>query len=181
MLLRTIHSGKLLAYVTLSFADLYLTYTLVQSSRGAVYEGNPIANAWLASYGWAGLATFKIAAMLLVSGVAAFISLSRPQTAGRLLGFACCAVAFVVIYSCWLANVFSTQQLSSAMAEETWIPPCRVVAPKYCKANCGPAVAQRPFAQASRSPAHPSPAPAQVRAVPVSMHGQVPRHGLSGD
>jgi hypothetical protein len=105
-MLKTHHTGKLLAYVTLSFADLFLTYSLLQKTDGAVYEGNPIANAWLAAYGWAGLAAFKLVTMLLVAAVAAYISFYRPQMAGRLLGFACCAVAFVVAYSCWLANAY---------------------------------------------------------------------------
>jgi hypothetical protein len=117
MLLRTLHPGKLSAYVTLSLADLFLTYTLVQNSHGTFYESNPIANAWLTTYGWGGLAAFKITAMLLVSGVAAYVSLYRPQTAGRLLGFACCAVALVVVYSCMLANVFGLRNLH-AQAED---------------------------------------------------------------
>src|SRR5438132_14279001 len=98
MLLKTIHSGKLVTYVTISFADLYLTYSLIQNSHGAVYEGNPIANAWLTTYGWKGLAAFKVSAMLVVAAVAVYVSLHRPQMASRLLGFACCAVGFVVIY-----------------------------------------------------------------------------------
>jgi hypothetical protein len=105
-MLKTHHTGKLLAYLTLSFADLFLTYALLQKTDGAVYEGNPIANAWLTAYGWAGLATFKLVTMLLVAAVAAYVSFYRPQIGGRLLGFACCAVAFVVAYSCWLANAY---------------------------------------------------------------------------
>jgi hypothetical protein len=111
MLLRAIHPGKLTAYVTLSFADLFITYALLHSSQGTFYESNPIANAWLTSYGWGGLAAFKLTAMLLVSGVAAYVSLSRPQMGGRLLGFACCAVAFAVVYSCVLANIFGFKNL----------------------------------------------------------------------
>src|SRR5438128_1911722 len=104
-MLKTLHLGKLSVYIALSFADLFLTYTLLHKTDGA-YEGNPIANAWLAAYGWGGLAAFKVLAMLLVTAVAAYVSFYRPHMAGRLLGFACCAVAFVVIYSCWLARAY---------------------------------------------------------------------------
>jgi Domain of unknown function (DUF5658) len=109
MLLGSRHSGKMLAYVTLSLADLYLTYALVQNSGGLIYESNPIANAWLARYGWTGLALFKLAAMLLVTLAVAYIACYRPQTADRILRFACCAVAFVVVYSFWLINSCSAK------------------------------------------------------------------------
>jgi hypothetical protein len=118
MLLNTIHPGKLATYVTLSFADLYLTYSLIQNSHGAVYEGNPIANAWLTAYGWKGLAAFKISAMVLVAAVAVYVSAHRPQMAGRLLGFACCAVGFVVVYSCWLANSADVERVADEPAYE---------------------------------------------------------------
>lgn len=101
---KTLHPVKMAAFTALSFADLYLTYLLIQKSDGVIYEGNPIAGAWLDSYGWPGLATFKIVAMMLVGCVATVVSVQRPETAGRLLAFACCAVGFVVIYSCWLAG-----------------------------------------------------------------------------
>jgi hypothetical protein len=114
-MLKTFHLGKLTVYVALSFADLFLTYTLLHKTDGA-YEGNPIANAWLAAYGWAGLAAFKLAAMLLVTAVAVYVSIYRPQIAGRLLGFACCAVAFVVLYSCWLANAYGMNGRSDEAA-----------------------------------------------------------------
>jgi hypothetical protein len=114
-MLKTFHLGKLAVYVALSFADLFLTYTLLHKTDGA-YEGNPIANAWLAAYGWAGLAAFKLVAMLLVTTVAVYVSIYRPQIAGRLLGFACCAVAFVVIYSCWLANAYGMNGRSDGTA-----------------------------------------------------------------
>jgi hypothetical protein len=64
-----------------------------------VYESNPIAEAWLSSYGWAGLALFKLAIILVVATLAAVVSLSRPRTGGHILTFACLAVASVVGYS----------------------------------------------------------------------------------
>jgi hypothetical protein len=104
MSLKVPHPGKLSLYTLLSISDLFLTRRLVQQSGGLFYECNPIANAWLNAYGWAGLAGFKVAAMLLVAAATAYISLRRPRTGGHVLRFACCAVAVVVAYSCWLAG-----------------------------------------------------------------------------
>jgi hypothetical protein len=101
---KTFHPGKLALYGTLSFADFYLTYRLLQQGGGHVYEGNPIANAWLAAYGWSGLLVFKLMAVVLVATAAMFISVTRPQTAGRLLAFACLTVSVVVVYSTYLSR-----------------------------------------------------------------------------
>jgi hypothetical protein len=120
--LHILHPGKLLLFAGLSATDLILTYRLVEHSGGQVYEGNPIANAWLSSYGWAGLALFKLAAMLLVAGTATFISLSQPRKAGHVLRFACVALGSVVVYSCWLLGLFpgqaSARTLTLAQAEK---------------------------------------------------------------
>jgi hypothetical protein len=109
MTIRTLHPGKLSLYTILSISDLFLTHRLVQQSDGLFYESNPIANAWLTAYGWVGLAAFKVAAMLLVAVMAAYISFLRPRAGGYVLRFACCAVATVVLYSCWLAGSFGRQ------------------------------------------------------------------------
>src|SRR5262245_26725721 len=106
MTIKTLHPGKLSVYTVLSISDLFLTHRLVQQSDGLFYESNPIANAWLSAYGWVGLAAFKIGAMLLVAVMAAYISLRRPRAGAYVLRFACCAVATVVVYSCWLAGSF---------------------------------------------------------------------------
>jgi hypothetical protein len=120
---------KLVVYALLSATDLLLTYRLVKQTGGVIYESNPIASAWLHAYGWVGLAVFKLAAILLVAGVAIYVGRRRPATAARLLSFACCAVAGVVLYSCWLANSFqpSFRPSSWALARidtqaETWQP-----------------------------------------------------------
>jgi hypothetical protein len=100
------HPGRLFLYAVLSLLDLVLTYRLMQSSGGHVYESNPIANAWLSKYGWAGLTAFKMASMGLVSMAAILISVRHPQMGARVLTFACSAVAAVVLYSCSLLNFF---------------------------------------------------------------------------
>ena len=97
------HPVRLTLYAVLSAADLGLTYALIRHGDGDVYESNPIADAWLNAYGWAGLAVFKLVIVLLVAALAAFVSLSRPRTGGHILTFACLAVAIVVGYSVRLA------------------------------------------------------------------------------
>jgi len=107
MSLKILHPGKLTLYISLSLVDLLLTYRLLQAGGGRIYEGNPIANAWLVAYGWRGLVIFKIVAMLLVGCLAAYVSLYHPHKGGHILQFACCALGLVVIYSCSLMRVSS--------------------------------------------------------------------------
>src|SRR5207244_1773783 len=98
------HPVRLTLYAVLSAADLGLTYALIRQGEGEVYESNPIAEAWLSSYGWAGLAVFKLLIVLIVAAMATFISLTRPRTGGHVLSFACLAVAAVVGYSIHLSH-----------------------------------------------------------------------------
>jgi len=100
----SLHAGKLILFASLSAVDLYLTNHLLQQSGGCVYESNPIASAWLASYGWPGLIAFKAVSMFLVITACSFISISRPRMGGMVLSFACTALAAVVIYSFSLAG-----------------------------------------------------------------------------
>jgi hypothetical protein len=103
MSLNIFHPVRLTLYTVLSVADLGLTYALIQQGQGEVYESNPIAEAWLSSYGWTGLAVYKLVIILIVAAVAAFVSISRPRTGGHILTFACLAVAAVVSYSIHLS------------------------------------------------------------------------------
>jgi hypothetical protein len=93
------HPFRLTLFTLLSVADLGLTYALIRDGEGQVYESNPIAAAWLSSYGWAGLVLFKVAIILIVAALVALVSLSRPRTGGHILTFACIMVAAVVGYS----------------------------------------------------------------------------------
>jgi hypothetical protein len=104
MSLATFHPKKLSVFAVLSIADLLLTYQLLQRTGGSVYESNPIANAWLVAYGWAGLVVFKIIAITVLVSVASVLSLRQPRLAGEVLTFACVAVGGVVVYSCTLMN-----------------------------------------------------------------------------
>jgi hypothetical protein len=103
MSLATFHPKKLAVFAALSLADLVLTYQLLQQN-GGIYESNPIANAWLVSYGWAGLVVFKLIAITVLVSVAGVLSLRQPRLAGEVITFACVAVGGVVIYSCTLMN-----------------------------------------------------------------------------
>jgi hypothetical protein len=103
MSLNIFHPVRLTLYTLLSLADLALTYALIQQGGGEVYESNPIAEAWLSSYGWTGLALYKLVIILVVGAVAAYVSLSHPRTGGHILTFACLAVAVVVTYSVHLS------------------------------------------------------------------------------
>jgi len=107
----TLHTGKILLFILLNGCDLFLTHRLIHSSYGAVSEGNPVAQAWLCYFGWTGLALFKSAIVLLVSGVAIWLSCHRPNAAGRLLWFACSVLAAVVFYSCSLLSYFGCWSL----------------------------------------------------------------------
>jgi hypothetical protein len=109
----------------LSVADLGLTYALIQQGNGEVYESNPIAEAWLNSYGWTGLALFKLAIILVVAAVAVYVSLSRPRTGGHILTFACLAVALVVGYSVHLSfsEVLHAKFIRSPIASAQPTPP----------------------------------------------------------
>ncbi len=104
--LKRLHPGKFALFGALSLADLFLTQRLVHVSGGQVYEGNPLASAWLELYGWTGLVIFKALALLLVAGVIVYISFHRPRVAGKILGFACLATGLVVVYSCFLVGLF---------------------------------------------------------------------------
>jgi Domain of unknown function (DUF5658) len=101
-----LHPKRLALYVLLSGLDLFLTYKLFKVGGGHVYESNPIADAWLKSYGWVGMTLFKVMSMVVVGGVAVYISVQRPRMGSGLLTFACISVAGVVLYSLTLVQYF---------------------------------------------------------------------------
>jgi hypothetical protein len=119
-----LHPVRLALYTLLSVADLGLTYALIQQGNGEIYESNPIAEAWLNSYGWTGLALYKLVIIVIVAAVAAFVSLSRPRTGGHILTFACLAVALVVAYSVHLScsEVLHAKFIRSPIASAQPIP-----------------------------------------------------------
>jgi hypothetical protein len=88
----------LLLFVVLSVVDLIQTWLLVDQGGGRVVEGNPVAGAWLADFGWRGLALFKAATMLALAGLVVIIARKRPKTAALVVAFACVAVGVVALY-----------------------------------------------------------------------------------
>jgi hypothetical protein len=86
-------------YATLSVMDYRLTYTLVEGTGGAVFEGNPIAASWLELYGWRGLALFKVGMVVLFVGMCLFIAARRPRTAAVVIAMGCAALLVVTNYS----------------------------------------------------------------------------------
>jgi hypothetical protein len=115
------HLRKLLLFLLLSASDLALTWLLVERGGGAVYEGNPVADWWLRSYGWAGLAAFKALTVLVVVGLTAIVSRYRPRSGGLILSVACSVLAVVVGYSGYLvargADAPSRAELATLRAE----------------------------------------------------------------
>ncbi|MCI0464218.1 MAG: DUF5658 family protein [Gemmataceae bacterium] len=101
-----VRPGRLLLalFVTLSLTDFLLTWYLLEQRGGRFYESNPVARWFLVQFGWAGLAAFKTAVVLLVVGVALLVSRRRPRTSRRVLTFGCLTTGVVVLYSCFLLN-----------------------------------------------------------------------------
>ena len=112
------HSRKLALFATLSLADLALTRFLLERGGGAAYESNPVAAWWLATFGWAGLAGFKLALVGLVVGLALVVSRYRPRAGGRLLAFGCSALLAVVLYSGFLVRGLAAEAGAPAAASE---------------------------------------------------------------
>lgn len=102
---RKLLGATLAVFVGLGFADLLLTWYLIRVGGGAVIESNPVANWWLASYGWIGMAAFKLGACLLVGVAAAVVGWHRPRTGELILVFACGAQSAVVMYSLLLLRL----------------------------------------------------------------------------
>lgn len=102
--LRKLHPLILVCYGSLGIADLCLTLYLIRASGGSVYESNPIAGAWLTWYGSAGLAIYKMLAMVLFACCTILISLRRPNAGARLLKLGCGVTGAVVVYSVLLAS-----------------------------------------------------------------------------
>src|SRR5262249_51842731 len=67
-------------------------WTLIQHGGGQFYESNPVAAWCLRCGGWAGLAGFKAASVLLAATLAVAVARSRPRAAGRLVGLGGAAV-----------------------------------------------------------------------------------------
>jgi hypothetical protein len=98
--------GRLTLFALLSLADLCLTWVLLRSGGGLIYESNPLANAFLMRFGWAGMILFKVADVLFVAWLALLLAIYRPEAGCRVLTVACSLVGVVVLYSgCLVARI----------------------------------------------------------------------------
>lgn len=128
MLLTLPHPRKLALFLALSAADLGLTWHLLCNSGGPIGEANPLAN-WLLSHGgWAGLAVFKAATVVLVIGASLGVARRRPEAGGFVLGLACSVLSVVVGWSVALSVSVATRtgglidsELARLMREEDQI------------------------------------------------------------
>jgi len=108
------HRLTFACFAVLGLADLVLTLHLIRASGGQIYESNPVAGAWLNSYGSLGLALFKALAMTLIVLCAILLSWRRPRSGVLLLRFSCVVTAAVVLYSVALARHVTDKQQATA-------------------------------------------------------------------
>jgi hypothetical protein len=94
--------GRYALFAALGLVDLGLTCYLLRASPGHIYESNPLAQWWLARWGWAGLVAFKLALLGLATVAIALVARSRPVIAARVLTFSCLATFAVIVHSCSL-------------------------------------------------------------------------------
>ncbi len=128
---------KVCFYALLSVTDLALTWLLINTGQGVIYESNPIADAWLSQYGWLGLACFKALCAGLVIVLSLLIALRLPRAGSGILTFACVATAAVNLYSLALFGYFAWHD--SQLATYLRHPPAAVTATLTRPTN-GPAL-----------------------------------------
>jgi hypothetical protein len=98
-------------FALLSLTDFVQTYVLITQGKGTVYEANPVANAWLESHGWVGLAAFKFGAVAVFAGAVFLLAVHRPRAGTGVLVLGCLALLWVTVYSSrLLANPNQPQQ-----------------------------------------------------------------------
>lgn len=102
---KTLHLPRVALFTLLGLLDLFLTSHLLQFGGGQVYESNPIAGAFLRTYGLGGLVVFKLILTGLVDALAVVVAWHRPAFGGRILTFGCLATSGVVVYSVAIALV----------------------------------------------------------------------------
>ena len=83
-------------FILVGVLDIFLTYMLLRF--GAV-EANPIANFFLARWGFNGMIAFKMVSIALVSVIAQVIAQFQMTTARKLLIYGTVVVGIVVLYS----------------------------------------------------------------------------------
>jgi hypothetical protein len=110
--------GRYALFASLGLADLGLTWHLLGSAAGRVYESNPLAHWALACWGWTGLVAFKAALMALALAAVAALAHTRRRVAANVLSFSCLATALVVGYSCTLLGTAPACHAESLLKDD---------------------------------------------------------------
>lgn len=108
----------LAVFVGLSVADLYLTWALLSTPDSEIIENNPLAASVLAQSGWTGLTVYKLAAVLLIGGIAVYLVRLQRRTGELLLIFACGAQAAIVMSSVFLYRSDREQPVVDLQVQE---------------------------------------------------------------
>ncbi len=116
---RTARGLSVLAVTFLAFStlDFLLTWCLLGTPGGGVYEANPIAARLLTAFGWLGLAAYKVACLSVVLGAVATLRLWRPAIARRVLVLGCVVLGGVVGYSAVLLHETSPNREERILLE----------------------------------------------------------------
>ncbi len=93
---------EMLLFCVVSLLDMALTYVLINHQSDQFVESNPIARYILVSWGFQGMAYFKLALVSVVVFNAQLIARQKPRVALRLFHFASATVGLVVVYSLFL-------------------------------------------------------------------------------
>jgi hypothetical protein len=86
-------------FILVNVLDVFMTYTLLRF--GAV-EANPLANYFLARFGFNGMIAFKLVITAGVCVIAQIIAIQSIEKAKNLLALGTVLVALVVAYSVYL-------------------------------------------------------------------------------
>lgn len=109
-----------LAFLSLSAADLGLTWLLIEGKGASAIESNPVAASMLEQHGWIGLTAFKLVLVTVIGGLSLGILWQRWRTAELLLVFGCGAQAAVVLTSVFLyGNSEASSAIEPALTAET--------------------------------------------------------------
>jgi Domain of unknown function (DUF5658) len=105
LVVRLVHplEREILWFALVSALDLLLTFLLLNGDTGSGWvrfdESNFIARYFLHSWGYRGLAYFKLAMVAFVVAICQLIALKRVDVGRRVLRFASVIVGAVVVYS----------------------------------------------------------------------------------
>ena len=112
--------GCLIVFGLLSLTDYTQTFALITNGNGSVYEANPVADAWLEKYGWAGLAVFKAGTVLVFVVAAVLVARRSPRAGIGIAAAGCAALLSVTSYSHGLLLAQAEPHVWEVAAEDGW-------------------------------------------------------------